>query len=84
MLTPKQGSTWHKIHRSQIMPFVNVKITREGATSQQKAELIKGVTDLLVQVLDKNPATTFVVIDEVATEDWGVGGVPVEAFREQT
>ncbi len=66
------------------MPFVNVKITREGATSQQKAELIKGVTDLLVQVLDKNPATTFVVIDEVATEDWGVGGVPVEAFREQT
>lgn len=65
------------------MPFVNVKITREGATSQQKAELIKGVTDLLVQVLDKTPATTFVVIDEVATEDWGVGGLPVEAFRQQ-
>ncbi|WP_299487251.1 4-oxalocrotonate tautomerase family protein [Acaryochloris sp. IP29b_bin.137] len=63
------------------MPFVNVKITREGATPQQKAELIQGVTDLLVQVLDKNPATTFVVIDEVATEDWGVGGLPVEAFR---
>lgn len=66
------------------MPFVNVKITREGATPQQKAELIKGVTDLLVQVLDKTPATTFVVIEEVATEDWGVGGVPVEVFRKQT
>jgi len=39
------------------------------------------VTDLMVRVLDKNPATTFVVIDEVAMEDWGVGGVPVEEFR---
>lgn len=63
------------------MPYVNVKITREGATPAQKAELIKGVTDLLVRVLDKNPATTFVVIDEVAMEDWGVGGLPVEAYR---
>jgi 4-oxalocrotonate tautomerase len=65
------------------MPYVNIKITREGATSQQKAELIKGVTDLLVQVLNKTPARTFVVIDEVATEDWGVGGMPVEEFRKQ-
>lgn len=63
------------------MPYVNIKITREGATPEQKAELIKGVTDLLVRVLDKNPATTFVVIDEVAMEDWGVGGLPVEAYR---
>lgn len=63
------------------MPYVNIKITREGATREQKAELIHGVTDLLVRVLDKNPATTFVVIDEVAMEDWGVGGLPVEAYR---
>ncbi|KOF16762.1 tautomerase [Ensifer adhaerens] len=63
------------------MPYVNIKITREGATSEQKAALIKGVTDLLVTVLDKNPATTFVVIDEVAFEDWGVGGLPVEEYR---
>ena len=63
------------------MPYVNIKITREGATSEQKSELIKGVTDLLVRVLDKNPATTFVVIDEVAMEDWGVGGLPVEEYR---
>lgn len=63
------------------MPYVNIKITREGATPAQKAELIRGVTDLLVRVLDKNPATTFVVIDEVALEDWGVGGVPVEEYR---
>lgn len=63
------------------MPYVNIKITREGATADQKARLIKGVTDLLVEVLAKEPATTFVVIDEVALEDWGVGGLPVDEFR---
>lgn len=63
------------------MPYVNIKITREGATGEQKAELIAGVTDILVRVLKKNPATTHVVIDEVALENWGVGGLPVEAFR---
>ncbi|MDI2125734.1 tautomerase family protein [Yinghuangia seranimata] len=66
------------------MPYVNVKITREGATPAQKAEIIAGVTDLLVKVLDKNPATTFVVIDEVDMEDWGVGGLPVEEYRRRT
>jgi 4-oxalocrotonate tautomerase len=63
------------------MPYVNIKVTREGVTSAQKAELISGVTDLLVRVLDKSPATTFVVIDEVALEDWGIGGLPVEQYR---
>ena len=63
------------------MPYVNIKITREGATPAQKAELIAGVTELLQRVLNKNPATTVVVIDEVALEDWGIGGLPVEEFR---
>ncbi|AXI47618.1 tautomerase [Sulfitobacter sp. SK012] len=63
------------------MPYVNIKVTREAVTTDQKAELISGVTDLLVRVLGKSPATTFVVIDEVALEDWGVGGVPVEQYR---
>jgi len=63
------------------MPYVNIKITREGTTPEQKAQLIKGTTDLLVRVLNKNPATTFVVIDEVDIEDWVVGGVPVDNFR---
>ena len=63
------------------MPYVNIKITREGATREQKAELIAGVTDLLVKVLNKSPATTFVVVDEVELEDWGVGGLPVEEYR---
>ncbi|KAM3096901.1 4-oxalocrotonate tautomerase family protein [Phormidesmis sp. 146-35] len=64
------------------MPYVNIRITREGTTSEQKAELIKGVTDLLVQVLNKDPAMTFVLIDEVVTEDWGVTGMSVQALRQ--
>lgn len=63
------------------MPYVNIKITREGATPEQKSELIKGTTDLLVRVLNKSPSTTFVVIDEVDMEDWGIGGLPVNEFR---
>ena len=63
------------------MPYVNVQITREGATREQKAEVIRQITETLVQVLGKEPATTFVVIEEVALEDWGVGGLPVEEFR---
>jgi 4-oxalocrotonate tautomerase len=63
------------------MPYVNIKVTREGVTADQKADLISGVTELLVRVLDKDPATTFVVIDEVAPEDWGVGGLPVLKYR---
>lgn len=65
------------------MPYVNIKVTREGVSKAQKAELIRGVTDLLVTVLGKNPATTFVVIDEVALEDWGIGGLLVEQYRSQ-
>lgn len=63
------------------MPYVNIKITREGATAEQKARLIRGATDLLVEVLGKNPATTVVVIDEVEMESWGIGGLPVEDYR---
>ncbi len=69
------------------MPYVNIKITREvgpNGTSpgrDEKARLIAGVTDLLQEVLGKNPATTFVVIDEVDLADWGIGGLPVEEYR---
>jgi len=63
------------------MPYVNIKITKEGATSEQKEELIKGVTDLLARVLGKNPATTVVTIDEVGTDNWGIGGESVTVRR---
>ena len=65
------------------MPYVNIRITREGATAEQKARLIRGVTDLLAQVLGKNPATTVVVIDEVESENWGIGGESVRVRRAQ-
>lgn len=65
------------------MPYVNIKVTREGVTKAEKTALIKGVTQLLEKVLHKSPATTFVVIDEVDLEDWGIGGLPVEDYREQ-
>lgn len=66
------------------MPYVNVKITREGGTTRaQKAEIIRGVSELLRDVLGKPLAATFVVIDEVEMEDWGVGGLPVEEYRKQ-
>ncbi|MDP1601253.1 4-oxalocrotonate tautomerase family protein [Phenylobacterium sp.] len=58
------------------MPYVNIRITA-GATDEQKAELIAGATDLLVRVLNKNPAATFVVIDEVPPENWGAAGISV-------
>ena len=59
------------------MPYVNIKITNEGVTPEKKAELIKGVTDLLRNILGKNPQTTVVVIDEVQTDNWGIGGETV-------
>jgi len=63
------------------MPYVNIKITREGATAEQKAALIKGATELLRVTLGKNPATTVVVIDEVETDNWGIGGESVTVRR---
>ncbi len=65
------------------MPYVNIKITKEGATAQQKAKLIKGVTQLLSDILGKNPQTTVVVIDEVETDNWGIGGESVTVRRQR-
>jgi 4-oxalocrotonate tautomerase len=65
------------------MPYVNIKITKEGATPEQKAKLIAGATQLLVDVLGKNPKTTVVVIDEVDTDNWGIGGESVTLLRQR-
>lgn len=63
------------------MPYVNVRITDEGNTPAQKAQVIREITDVLVRVLDKDPATTFVVIDEVPLDNWGVDGIPTPEYR---
>ncbi|ROI13845.1 MULTISPECIES: 2-hydroxymuconate tautomerase family protein [Weeksellaceae] len=65
------------------MPYVNIKITKDVVTSEQKAQLIKGVTTLLQEVLNKNPATTFVIIDEVETDNWGIAGEQVTKRRKR-
>jgi 4-oxalocrotonate tautomerase len=65
------------------MPYVNIKITREGATAEQKATLIREVTRLLAETLGKNPATTIVVIEEVDTDNWGIAGESVTVRRQR-
>lgn len=65
------------------MPYVHVQVTREGVTLEQKEAIIKGVTDLLRRVLNKKPAQTFVVIEEVDTDNWGIAGMTVTKFRQQ-
>ena len=65
------------------MPYVNIKITREGATKEQKEQLIKGATQLLKDVLGKTPITTVVVIDEVDVDNWGMAGETITEFRKK-
>jgi 4-oxalocrotonate tautomerase len=63
------------------MPYVNVRVAKTGVTAAQKAEIIKGITDVLVKTLGKDPERTFVVIDEVDLENWGIGGESIAAQR---
>ncbi|MDE1010290.1 MAG: 4-oxalocrotonate tautomerase family protein [Paraburkholderia fungorum] len=72
------------------MPIVTIQVTREGSkpgndsvTADEKAQLIAGVSQLLFDVLNKPLEATFVVIEEVDTENWGWGGLPVELYRKQ-
>lgn len=65
------------------MPYVNIRITKDGATAEQKARLISGVTKLLVDILGKNPQTTTVIIDEIETDNWGLGGETVTERRKK-
>ena len=65
------------------MPYVNMRITKDGATAEQKAKVMSGVADLLRDVPGKNPQTTFVVIDEVDTDNWGIGGETITERRKK-
>ena len=66
------------------MPYVNIKVTNEGVTKDEKAALIEGATKLLSDVLGKNPATTFVIIEEVETDNWGIAGEQVTEIRKRS
>lgn len=65
------------------MPYVNIKITKEGATTEQKKQLIQGVAKMLQDILGKNPQTTCVVIEEVDTDNWGLGGETITERRKR-
>lgn len=65
------------------MPVINIELTREGVTRGQKQQLIKQITDVVTTVLNKNPQLTHVVIREIDTDNWGVGGEQVSVLREQ-
>jgi 4-oxalocrotonate tautomerase len=62
------------------MPYVNVQITK-GATKEQKAQIIKDITQSLVKVLGKNPEHTHIVIQEIEDENWGFAGVPTDLWK---
>ncbi|QIK59179.1 4-oxalocrotonate tautomerase family protein [Dysgonomonas sp. HDW5A] len=65
------------------MPIVNIQVTRDGVTKEQKQQLIKGVTQLLQDVLNKEAHLTHVIIQEISTEDWGVAGEQVAELRKK-
>jgi 4-oxalocrotonate tautomerase len=65
------------------MPFVKIEITREGVTREQKQILIKGVTDLITETLNKDPHLTHVVIQEVELDNWGYAGEQGSVIRER-
>ena len=65
------------------MPFVSIRITREGATAEQKAQVIKEVTETLERVLHKPPEWTHITIEEVDPDNWGFGGRTITAIRKE-
>ena len=65
------------------MPYVNIKVTREGVTTEQKEMLIRETTAMLARVLNKDPQTTHVVIDEIDTDNWGFGGESVTNYLQR-
>jgi 4-oxalocrotonate tautomerase len=77
-------------YKGKNMPIVTIQITREGTkpgndalTAEEKARLIEGASQLLLDVLNKPLEATFVVIEEVDLDNWGWGGLPVEAYRKR-
>lgn len=65
------------------MPYIKIELTREGVTRTQKQQLIKGITSLVTETLDKDPHLTHVVIQEIDTDNWGYAGEQVSVLREQ-
>ena len=80
---PGDTSGTMKPETNEAMPYINVKVTREGVTPRQKREIITGVTRLMTDILNEDPQRTHVVIDEIDADNWGVGGEPVTELRKK-
>lgn len=65
------------------MPYINVKITKDGVTTEQKRRIVEEMTQTLVSVLNKKPEHIHIVIDEVEPENWGFAGMLTTEFRKQ-
>lgn len=65
------------------MPYIKIEVTREGVTKEQKQALIAGVTNLVTEILDKDPKLTHVVIQEIELDDWGYAGEQVSELRKK-
>ena len=63
------------------MPYVNVRITKDGVTTQQKRQIVEQITRTLVDVLGKRPEHTHIVIDEVELQNWGFAGLLTDEYR---
>ena len=66
------------------MPYVNVRITRDGVTAEQKAAIVREITQTLERVLNKRPEHTHVIIDEIDPENWGYAGMLTTEYRKQS
>ena len=76
----QKDSPLAKLRKDQVMPYVEVNLTT-GASKEQKAQLVEGITDLLVNILDKNPSSTQIVIKEIEADSWGISGRSVKTLR---
>lgn len=67
------------------MPYINIRVTKENGepTAEQKAQLIKGVTELVSRVLGRNKSSTVVIIDEIDMQNYGLGGESIKSIRER-
>ena len=66
------------------MPYVNVRITKDGVTAEQKKQIVEEITQTLVKVLGKRPEHTHIIIDEIEPENWGFAGMLTTEFRKQS
>jgi 4-oxalocrotonate tautomerase len=66
------------------MPFINVKMTHEdgGATKEQKEKLAKGITELFADIFGRGASSAVVLIEEVSTDNYAIGGRTVSNLRE--